>query len=237
MRIAVCDDDSVFLSNIVPMMQACKTEGTSLSVNPFCDGDSLVSAHEAEPFDAIFLDIFMPVADGIEVAREIRAADRSVRIVLLSSSNEFGPESYSIDASNYLLKPVDPAELRRCLEKLAKELSAPAQRIVVKAAYSVHSVDPAQIEYLEARRRHTGVFLSDGELIESTESLGALKERLSACDFFYHSHRSYLVNLKQVKSFTPEGATMRSGQRVPISRACRAGFKDAFFDAVFADVE
>ena len=128
MRIAICDDDPVFLSNIAPMMRACRVEGAPLSISSFSDGDSLVSAHEAEPFDAIFLDILMPVADGIEIAREIRTFDRGVRIVFLSSSNEFGPESYTVDASNYLLKPIDPAALHRCLEKLAKELATPPPR-------------------------------------------------------------------------------------------------------------
>ena len=48
----------------------------------------------------------MPVMDGINLAREIRAFDRFSPVIFLTSSPEFAVESYTVKAFNYLLKPI-----------------------------------------------------------------------------------------------------------------------------------
>lgn len=48
----------------------------------------------------------MPGLNGIELAKEIRSSDKAADIIFLTSSHEFAVESYTVKASNYLVKPV-----------------------------------------------------------------------------------------------------------------------------------
>lgn len=55
--------------------------------------------------DIILLDIVMPLLNGMDTARELRAQDTAVKIIFLTSSPEFALESYEVRAQDYLLKP------------------------------------------------------------------------------------------------------------------------------------
>lgn len=58
------------------------------------------------------VDIYMGKLTGIDLARKIRSRDEEVRIVFCSSSNEFAAESYELNASYYIRKPVSSRQYR-----------------------------------------------------------------------------------------------------------------------------
>ena len=67
--------------------------------------------------DLVFLDILMPLLNGMDAARELRRVDAAARIVFLTSSPEFALESYAVKAQGYILKPVTGEKLREALEE------------------------------------------------------------------------------------------------------------------------
>ena len=234
MRIAVCDDDLAFLARISSLVESWAAgRGLAATVDRFPDGESLIGAHARAAFDIILLDVVMPELDGIEAARRIRTADREVKLVFLTSSSEFAVDSSAVKASNYLLKPADPAALERCLDELADEVMAADRRIMVRGAYEVHSIRPGDIEFVEACGKHVEITLSDGRRIVSVDPLYACEDRLFFSDGFYKCHRSYIVNINHVGTYAPDAVTMRGGARIPIARGCRAEFKEAYFSVLF----
>lgn len=99
MKIAVCDDESFFLeSTAAAVRQWFSEKNLPLQLSCFDNGDSLISAATREKFDIIILDIIMPLLNGIDTAREIRRHDNAVKIIFLTSSEEFALDSYSVKA-------------------------------------------------------------------------------------------------------------------------------------------
>ena len=233
MRIAFCDDDPAFLAQASSLAKAWANGRIDIVVELFTDGDALIGAHAASTFDVIFLDAVMPMIDGLGVAREIRAADGDVKLVFLTSSPDYAVDSYSVKASNYLLKPVDPTALFRCLDGLEEELRLSARKINVKGAWAMTRVNVASIEYLRANGRRVEVVLADGGVVESIEPLYAFEEKLSLNDGFFKCHRGYIVNINHIGSCLAEEVVMRSGDRIPLSRSYRADFKKAYFAVIF----
>ena len=95
---------------------------------------------EREPVDVVLSDIRMPIMSGIEFARKAKALQPEVKIVFISGHEDFGyaKEAIHINASGYLLKPVDDDELYRMLEKLCAELEAErAQRHTMSEALTI----------------------------------------------------------------------------------------------------
>ena len=111
LRIAICDDMSEFLLSTKIQLEQWKDKPEELIIELFNNGDSLIEAHIANPYDIIFLDVLMLLLNGIETASEIRKHDRSVKIVFLTSTSAFAVDSYTVHADNYLLKPVAPDKL------------------------------------------------------------------------------------------------------------------------------
>ena len=233
MRIAICDDDHAFIAQVSIMLESWAAGRTDLMVQAFSNGVDLIKSHAAAPFDLILLDVIMPMLNGIEVARDIREADKDVKIVFLTSSTDYAVESYSVKASNYLLKPLDRQALNRCLDEMAKEMEKAGRTVSIRSPWMVHSVSVASIEYLRAHGKRVEVTLVSGAVIDSNEPLHVLKERLGHDEGFAECHRSYLVNVNQIGSFSAEEVVMRSGARIPVSRSFRAGFKEAYFSIIF----
>ncbi len=233
LRIAVCDDGLDFLAHAKTLLAAWHPQMDTVVTEFFEDGDALIHAHTSAPFDIILLDVVMPLLNGIEAAREIRQHDKSVRIVFLTSSPEFAVDSYTVKASNYLLKPLDAKKLYRCLDELTEELRQNARSITVRGVHVVQRVELARIEYVEAQNKHVLFSLSDGKTILSTEPLYTYESKLLLSDGFFKCSRSYIVNLHRIDTYTPKEIRMRTGCRIPISRSCHKEFESAYFATLF----
>lgn len=232
-RIAICDDDLQALTAISRLVARWPGLPAEHAVLTFSNGDDLIDSHAAAPFDVILLDIVMPLLNGIEAAREIRSRDRLSKIVFLTSSPEYALESYSVKADDYLLKPVEEAVLFRCLDELSREIRRNSRLITVRGVNAVYRVELDRIEYIEAQNKHALIALSDGRQLLSTEPLYTFEERLPMGEGFFKCHRSYIVSIHQIDTYTSKEITMRCGCRIPISRTCRKEFESAFFSVLF----
>lgn len=233
MRIAVCDDNIDFLNQTQHILCAWNYRGIVPVVEMFEDGDALIQAHTAAPFDIILLDVVMPLLNGIEAAREIRQNDTSVKIVFLTSSPEFAVDSYTVKASNYLLKPLNPDALYACMDELAEQLQQTARSITVKGLNAIHRVELDTIEYVESQNKRIVFFLSDGREIISADPLYTMETKLPLADGFFKCSRSYIVNLHRINTYSAKEILMRSGYRIPISRNLHREFESAYFSVIF----
>ena len=232
-RIAICDDSPGFLQQTKFMIDHWEYKPQQIITEMFEYEEDLIAAHASNPFDILLLDIIMPLSTGIEIAREIRENDKTVKIVFLTSSPEFAVDSYKVKASNYLLKPIAPSSLFNCLSELITEIGEKDKSISIKSSEATYHVKISEIEYLEAQNKHVLFVLSDGRNIRSNQPFYVNEEQLLPEDGFFKCHRSYLINLYHIESFSIKEVTMRSGYRIPISRSCHKDFEAAYFAAYF----
>jgi len=233
LKIAICDDSPDFLPQIKAKIDSWPNKPQRLITDCFTDGDALIAAHTASPFDIILLDVLMPLVSGIESAREIRKQDKSVKIVFLTSTPEFAVESYTVKANNYLLKPVDDNVFHRILDELVAELQQASRSIMVRSAYAVHRVEHGSIEYIEAQNKRIRFTLTNGKVIDAVDPLYTYESKLLHSDGFFKCHRSYIVNIHQIDTYTQREIRTRSGCRIPISRSCQKEFEEAYFTTIF----
>lgn len=74
-------------------------------------------------YDIYILDIIMPELNGIQLGMEIRKKDNDSIIIFLTSSAEYGVDSYSISAKDYILKPYTEEALFSALDKAVASMS------------------------------------------------------------------------------------------------------------------
>lgn len=232
MRIALCDDSPTFLHNAADLIKKWCDESDIQAEIVLCgNGDELLA--QQKRLDAVFLDIIMPLFNGMETARELRQRDTAVRIVFLTSSPEFAIESYDVGASGYLLKPVSYEKIKYILDKCAKEIYTEKENIVVKTAFGYQKIFLSDIEYAEAQNKKVIFFLKDGRSIDTMQPLHSFEDKFT--EGFFKCHRSYLVNLSNVDHFNSSEITTLSGHRIPIARGFAKPFKDAYFALMFKE--
>lgn len=233
LRIAICDDMPEFIQSIEKLLEDWEEKPTDILPEVFTDGDSLVESHTSNPFDIILLDVVMPLLNGIEVASEIRKFDKTVKIIFLTSSSEYAVESYSVNANNYLLKPIDKNKLYSCLHVLYTEIVEHAKYITVKSVTAMHRIALRNIEHLEAQGKKVLFVLCDGTTVESTNPFYFYENKLLHEDGFLKCHRSYIVNVYKITTYTQKEIRMQSGYRIPISRSYHKEFEHAYFELLF----
>ena len=153
-RIGICDDSSAFLHQTKFMIDHWDNRPQDIITELFEDGDALILAHSQNPFDIILLDIVMPMLNGIDAAKELREKDKNVKIVFLTSSAEFALDSYTVKASNYLLKPLEPTQFFTCLDELIFDIKSVSKCIIVKGLDAVYRIPLSNIEHVESQSKH-----------------------------------------------------------------------------------
>ena len=185
--------------------------------------------------DIIFLDIIMPLLNGMDTARELRQTDKAVKIIFLTSSPEFALESYEVKAQGYVLKPIVYEQLKDMLDECAHTITDEPAHIVLKTSFGYQKLYLHDIEYAEAQNKKVVFHLCTGDTLEASEPLHSFENRFTEDNRFFKCHRSYLVYLQNVDHFTTTQITMKSGRSIPIARGYAKAFKEAYFAQMFRD--
>lgn len=233
MKIAICDDNLIFLQEMSAYLEQYAKENTCY-LDPYIYTNPLELAAQVENgvrYDAIFLDVFMPGINGIQCAKDIRTHDSYVKIIFLTSSAEFAIESYSVKAYDYLLKPIQREKLFEVLNRLEREIHKTEKNIVIiKCKTGIVKVALSEVEYCEMLNRKIVIHMADSREYECNLKM----TELEAYGMFLRPHRSFLVNMNHIREFTSKNIVLDCGVEVPIPREKYARMKQEFMDYIFS---
>lgn len=105
--------------------------------------------------------------------------------------------------------------------------------MIIKVKGGMRKIATSDIIVIESFSRRRGISLLSGEQIETGSTLASLFELLDDYDQFFMPHRAYIVNLEHISSIMGSDILMCDGQRIPISRNCGKGLKDAYLKFLF----
>lgn len=163
LKIGICDDSKIFLICAEKLIRKWSDERRiPIKIYTFNNGDKLVAANTEERLDIIFLDIIMPLLNGMDAARELRQRDKSVKIIFLTSSPEFALESYEVKAQGYVLKPIAYDKLKELLDECAQSFAEEPKNMVIKTVTGYQKLYFHEIEYAEAQNKRVFFHLRSG---------------------------------------------------------------------------
>ena len=196
------------------------------------------------PPDILFLDIEMPRMNGFQLLSEL--TDLSFQVIFVTAYNEYALKAIKESAVDYVLKPVDDADLIAAVKKARNNIEQQRQvesgeklvqvlrdtikrsnKLIVPTSKGMSLIPEAEVLHLEGYEGYTRIHLYNGDEIMSSYSLGKFEK--SASDVFFKCHKSHIVNLERVRAFENEGYLVLDNEaRVPISRSNRKPFLDLF---------
>ncbi len=238
-KIAICDDNERELEqtySYVKRYQEAKI-GWDFFVEKFDNGFNLLeSVEKTGGYDIYILDIVMPNINGIQLGEEINKRDNSAQIILLTTSPEFGVESYSIFARDYILKPCDPEKLIASIDRIVGNMQTEKPKYFsVNVTDGVHVLPYHKILYIEYYRHRLICHLTDGETVESKnmrQPFFALTDELLKEGSFLRISASYVINMQYVKKFTSREFEMINNEKIPLSRLY-ADARETYMDYIF----
>lgn len=238
MKIAICDDDKqelLIINEFVNKYLSSYFKESNFQI--FCfesSMDLILEIENGKQYDIFILDVVMPDINGIQLATEIRSRDQVAKIIFLTSSIEFAVDSYSVDAFNYLLKPVQEERLNETLEKILSHITHGIKDyIIVNAPTCLLKVFLYNLIYVEAIRRKIYFHLTNESIVESNSTLSEIELILLKDERFIKPHRSYIVNLDYIKGISSDVLATTNDINIPISRNLLKNVKQNYIDYSF----
>jgi two-component system LytT family response regulator len=200
-----------------------------------------IKAIEEHQPDIVFLDIQMPDGTGFDLLKAV--PNKNFEVIFITAHEEFAIKAIKFSALDYILKPVDPEELKAAVERALEAMNekrdesqfealnhniSPQQkrRLVLKTQESVHVVDLDQIIRCESDRNYTSFFLTENRKILVSKTLKEFESLLVGHNFI-RVQQSHLINLDYVDRYNKGNGgsvVMRDGSEVPLSPAKREIF-------------
>jgi two-component system response regulator AlgR len=218
LRTVIVDDEPLAIERLQVLCAAQKE--ISLIGSARDGAAALAIAQQLNP-DLMFLDIGMPVMDGIHAARALSLLPKKPVIIFVTAYDNFAVEAFDLDIVDYVLKPVSPERLDRAIQRavqaralLAREVSTatPATSQVdelytsefwVSHRSELIRVAAVDIERIEAERDYMRLF-TGGRSYLLHQTISALEQRLNP-DLFLRIHRSHIIRRDLITGLRHEG--------------------------------
>lgn len=226
LRAMIVDDEAPARSELRFLLEQTGKIG---SINEASSVRSAIEMLMENRADVVFLDISMPGASGIQLAEALHKLKNPPAVVFVTAYSDHAVEAFDVDATDYLMKPVEEARLDQAINKVLARVKPTSdsskssiERIPVEKGGRKVLIPVDQIRYIMAKDDYSCIFTEDDRYL-STTSLAQFESKLG--DFgLFRVHRRYIVNLANVEDVetVPSGAIQLgvSGvdDRIPVSR-------------------
>jgi len=177
--------------------------------------------------DVVFLDVQMPGLTGFEVARRLLVIDTPPQLVFVTAFDQYALDAFSVNAVDYVLKPVDAERLEQTLERVRQRITPQAAPKMPLSPDDLEKVIDA-IKARQGRRDQLAIrvgerfilvqaeevvhaSLVDESIVVATQTMSGtsnyrtldeLQTRLDPA-MFWRVHRSHLVNITKIREIVP----------------------------------
>ncbi|MFI5205153.1 MAG: LytR/AlgR family response regulator transcription factor [Flavobacteriales bacterium] len=188
--------------------------------------------------ELVFLDIQLPDGTGFDVLEMFDQVP--FRVIFTTASNEHAIKAFKYAAVDYLLKPIDPQELKSAVERAmnvkgrdasidllrenAKQTDRSQKKLALHSLDKIIVVSVTDIMRCESDVNYTRFFINDGQKIMVTRTLKEFEELLSEHGFA-RIHQSHLVNADYIREFIKADGghlILKDGSEIPVSTRKRA---------------
>lgn len=201
MIIAVCDDSKVDRELVIYCVKKYFQEKQySYHIIPYNRGLNLIYDYQdGAHFDIIFIDIFLDGILGIDAARKLREQGYRGAIIFCTASEEYAVDSYDVQASGYLVKPVITEKLYMYLDRVVQYIDL--RSFKVKQGRNIVVMHHHEIIFIESRNSKCMLHKKDGEVLVLYRKLSDIEAELADARFL-RCHQSYIVNMDYVSQVT-----------------------------------
>ncbi len=223
LRCLLVDDEPPALDVLESYIQAVDT----LEVVARCDNAiQAFQVLQRQPLDLLFLDIQMPQLLGTDFLRSLR---QPPPVIFTTAYRDYALEGFELDVVDYLLKPIPFDRFLRAIGKVTGRPTsagpligaplppyqpAPEAFIYVHTDRKAVKVLLSAIVYIESLKDYVRTVTTSGPPLLVKQSISSLNDLLPGAQFV-HIHRSYLVALGHVKSYTAQHVGV-AGQELPV---------------------
>lgn len=236
----IIDDESSSRENIKFLIKRFTPQVEILSeFRNLLDGVEFLKNNQ---LDLVFLDVEMPDYAGYEIVKFFD--DFPFEIIFITAYDKYAVKAFELAALDYLLKPIEIDRLKSAIERFEqkRQLTSTKERLAklqeelsnkTTASLSIHHdghkmlIKIDDILAVEGQAAYSKLYTIDGSQYLLSKNIAHLEKELEEYAKFYRSHKSWIVNLEKVLSYSKSNysARLSTDMQVKISRAKIADFE------------
>lgn len=197
MKIAVVEDNEEYAKTLGEYVQKYSSENNlDIAVVYFPNGERFLEEYKSD-FDIIFMDIEMPMMDGIASSSKVREMDSECIIIFVSNFMKYAIKGYSVNALDFLTKPLDYNIFKNTMAKAVHRLNMKHhQSLTLQNGGETYRLDINEIVYIEVYK-HRVIYHTTTAEYDVRGSLQESEKQLPP-DQFIRCNSGTIVNLKYV---------------------------------------
>lgn len=194
-----------------------------------------LAALQNNKVDLLFLDIQMPYILGTDFTRTLT---HPPKVIFTTAFRKYAVDGFELDAVDYLLKPISFERFLKAVNKVMHQHfqgTAPVLENVIgkeniekclflRAERKNIKVDFDELLFIESLKDYIKVVTVD-QVLMTKQSISSIERKLPA-DLFTRTHRSFIVSIRKIRSFTQDLIQL-NGYEIPISRSYRHEVENA----------
>ncbi|MBI2280021.1 MAG: response regulator [Bacteroidetes bacterium] len=210
---AILIDDEESARNVLSNLMArfCPEVNILQTCANVTEAISAINTHQP---DVVFLDIEMPNYSGFELVNFFEKVN--FEIVFVTAYDKYAIKAFEVSAVDYLLKPIEIERLKSAVEKVKQRVhlknnnyqalsdnlkNEQLTKLVVRKNDSQEIVAIEDIIAIEAQEAYSSIYTENGTFLMS-KNLKHFETLLENNLDFFRSHKSWIINLKKVESFS-----------------------------------
>ena len=225
-RIAIVEDEQEQSTRLESYIRRYAEEhGTGTQVTVYSNVITFLETYKAN-FDIVFMDIMMPMMNGMDASHLLREKDDKVMLIFVTSMRQYALRGYDVGASDFIVKPVAYPEFTlKFTRALSKIPQSKDEDILLRTEGGFVRLTADKIRYVEVRGHHC-VYHTDSNTYQQYQTMKAVEDALPK-EYFARCNNFLLVNLAFVEKI--DGLTVWvAGEALPISHPRKKPFSDAF---------
>lgn len=213
--------------------QNCAAHGEDADFSFYASGEDFIAHYRPKSCDGLFLDILLGGMTGIEVARRVREKEKRLPLIFTTTERDYAVDGFAVRGTDYLIKPLDPAQVARCMERLREYLAEPSSISLLEPSARGHSVpvvvaldDILYGQYMD----HVMTVYTVSGVYRTRSSFQDFTGQLPHTGRFCVCGRGLVVNLSYVARVLDGELLLKNGDRLSFSRNRRREVQEAYAD-------
>ena len=224
-RLAIVDDivrDRTRLTKMIERFQS--DESVDIQYDCYDSGLQFLEC-QGKGYDIVFMDIEMPLIDGMTTAAKLRKLDANIPLIFITNMAQFAIKGYEVDAMGFLVKPVSYFDFSYWLKKAMPVIASHQLSVPVKTEHGMSVLHASDIFYLEVSDNNVTYHTRSGDYV-TRSTLKTAEAILVEKGDFVRCNSCYLINMQHVSDLRSNSVVV-AGTELMISRAKKKNLLNA----------
>lgn len=213
-HIAIVDDNEIFLKHLKEnIFKELFKSDIDFKIKDFNSGEHFLASLSEVSYDFVFLDVEMPVMNGIEVSKELYKKDKNTIIIFLTSHDSYMREAFGLNVYQYISKENVDLMVPKVVKKILIEIIFKST-VALKTPGGVRQINLETIMYIGLNGRYPYLMTHKGKPIELiSSSLKSVHRTINSLSFL-HINNNTIVNMKYIETFSNRSITLMNNEEV-----------------------